>query len=106
MERSGSGESVKVNIYGSTFYLRSKDETDKQYLISIAQHVDDSMKAIAEESKITNITRLAILAALNLADELHSGNSKTKQVEESTAERVRGLCEMLDGELADITSAE
>lgn len=60
---------VTVTIMGRNYTLRAED--DPQYVRMIAAYVDDKMKEIATVSPRMSTTRLAILAAINLADELH-----------------------------------
>lgn len=57
-----------VQIYGQRFTLRG--ELDPTYLQELAGLVDTKMRLLAEQTHTLDTRRLAILAALNLADEL------------------------------------
>lgn len=59
---------IKVNIFDQTYSLRSfKGE---EHVLSIAQLVDERMRKIAEHTTSFDLARIAVLAALNIADEL------------------------------------
>ena len=75
---------VTVTIMGRNYTLRAED--NPQYVRMIAAYVDDKMKEIAAVSPRMSTTRLEILAAINLADELHKAESGLGNGEESEAE--------------------
>ena len=59
---------VKVNIFDRTYSLRSfKDE---EHVLSIARLVDERMRQISEHTTTLDPAWIAVLAALNIADEL------------------------------------
>jgi len=60
---------VTVTIMGRNYTLRADE--DAQYVRMIAAYVDDKIKEIAKVSPRMSTTRLAILTAINVADELH-----------------------------------
>jgi len=62
---------VQVEIFGQTYNLRS--DGDPSYIISLAAHVDEKMREVARETKAVDTLRVAILAALNIADEGRRG---------------------------------
>jgi len=66
---------VTVTIMGRNYTLRSED--DAQYVRMIAAYVDDKLQEIAQVSPRMSTTRLAILAAINIADELHKADQTT-----------------------------
>lgn len=59
---------VKVNIFDRTYSLRSfKDE---EHVLGIARLVDERMRQISEHTTMLDPAWIAVLAALNIADEL------------------------------------
>jgi cell division protein ZapA len=60
--------STEVQIYGSSYSVRGSD--NQEYLQGLADLVDRKMREIAQHAAAADPGRLAILAALNLADEL------------------------------------
>lgn len=95
---SGNTESVRVSVFGSDFYLRASDVEDKEYIVNIASHVDKTMQSIAGQTGLNNTTKIAILAAINIADELYQKKSGISNVE-NLRERTIRLCKMLDESL-------
>jgi cell division protein ZapA len=60
---------VVVEIYDQVYQLRG---TDAAYIERLASVVDTKMRAVAEHGSTVDSLRVAVLAALNIADELLS----------------------------------
>jgi cell division protein ZapA len=60
---------VHVNIHGQPYAVRS--ELDAQYISELAACVDEKMRLAAREIASADSVRVAVIAALNLADELY-----------------------------------
>ena len=58
---------VTVEIYDQTYHLSGQDA---EHIRALAAQVDTKMRAVASEGKTVDSLRVAVLAALNLADEL------------------------------------
>lgn len=63
-------ETVKVTIFNQTYNLRSAGGAE--HVREIASLVDERMKQIAAQLNTHDIAKIAILVALNIADEMHS----------------------------------
>jgi len=61
-------EVISVEIHGQRYPIRSA--LDPEYVARLAKYVDDKMIAAAELTPTSDVLRLAVLAALNVADEL------------------------------------
>src|SRR5277367_6176594 len=61
-------KSVTVTIYGNEYTL--KGEADPQYISELAKFVDARMSEIGKKSSAP-AAKVAILASMNIADELH-----------------------------------
>ena len=84
----------KVEIFGQEYRIRGVG--DPQYIHKIAGYVDKKMREIAHSSGILSQARIAILAALNIADELHQEREKVQGELGRQAER---LSELLDNKI-------
>jgi cell division protein ZapA len=62
--------SIQVNIYDQRY--RISGELDEAYVQDLARYVDEKMRTVAEATKTVDSVRVAVLAALNIADELHA----------------------------------
>ena len=60
--------SVRVEIFDQAYNLRG---SDPDYILKLAEYVDAKMRAVAEATNTIDTVRLAVLAALNIADEYH-----------------------------------
>src|SRR4029077_8823896 len=66
---SGSNSnSVRVEIFHQVYNLRG---SDADYILKLAEYVDAKMRAVSEQTATVDSVRLAVLAALNIADEYH-----------------------------------
>jgi cell division protein ZapA len=59
---------VRVEIFDQPYNLRG---SDPDYILKLAEYVDAKMRAVAEATNTIDTVRLAVLAALNIADEYH-----------------------------------
>ena len=62
-------ESMKVSIFGKEYEV--KGVQDEEYIRMLAEYVDKIMHTIAIKTGIISLERIAILTALNIADEMH-----------------------------------
>ena len=84
-----------VSIYDQTYHLRGQDP---DHIRKLADLVDSRMRAVAAQGRTVDSLRVAVLAALNLADEL-SQNSGVDAAEGRN--RAAHLRSMLDEVLQD-----
>ncbi|MGH9541057.1 MAG: cell division protein ZapA [Terriglobales bacterium] len=89
--------STQVEIYDQLYRLSGPDEAHLQRL---ATRVDGAMRALARQTRVVDSLRLAVLAAVNLADENEMLRDKCRRLEEAVAERSGRYHELLDGALA------
>jgi len=61
---------VKVQIFGQVYSIQG--ELDGKYVQKLAKYVDEKMHDIADVTKTVDTQKVAVLAALAIADELHS----------------------------------
>ena len=93
---SDATTATAVTIAGRTYHLRGNGDPD--YLQELASLVDARMRAIGEATGTADTLKVAILAALNLADDyLQSGRRSDRSHAES---RLVQLVTVLDEALA------
>jgi len=88
-EETRAPGSVDIEIFGRTYRVRGRD--DGGYLQQVADLVDRKMREVAERSASTDPGRLAILAALNIADELLQSQNRQEGERVEIRERVTAL---------------
>jgi cell division protein ZapA len=85
---------TKVQIFGQTYSIAG--DLDSAYVQKLAAYVDEKMHAIAHSTTTIDTQKAAVLAALAIADELHSGLRDRTEHEEllrEQAERCMTLVE-------------
>jgi cell division protein ZapA len=85
---------VKVQIFGQTYTIRG--ELEERYVQQLAAYVDEKMSAIADATSTVDTQRVAVLAALAIADELHATRKERgeqKELLREQAERCLTLVE-------------
>ena len=89
--------SVTVNIFGQTYTL--KGGADPDYVQDVAAFVDERMKEVSENSSASSTTKVAILAAVNIADELFREQQKRIQTLATLEDRSVHIARLLDKEV-------
>jgi cell division protein ZapA len=101
---SGNVDYISVDIYDQTYHLRGDDP---EYIRRLAEIVDAKMRAVASHGKTVDSLRVAVLAALNIADELATlerrydalaGSQESRAAIRTRAHTLTGL---LDSVLSD-----
>ena len=88
---------VTVEIYDQIYHLSGKDV---DHIRDLAARVDAKMRAVATHGRTVDSLRVAVLAALNLADELVQAGIAETQPGHARAENLRGLLdEVLEEDL-------
>ena len=105
LEAPFEAQSVSVDIYDQTYHLRGIDPT---YIDSLARSVDAKMRAVSAHGGTVDSLRVAVLAALNIADELATLRQRydslagsVTQSQTSLRSRAGSLAGMLDEVLED-----
>jgi cell division protein ZapA len=102
---AASPEAVSVDIYDQVYHLRG---TDPEYIERLAAVVDAKMRAVAALGSTVDSLRVAVLAALNISDELLTLRARydalagsVNRSEDSMRSRAGTLAGMLDEVLED-----
>ncbi len=85
----GDSTLTTVIIFGSEYRIKSPENLD--YARRVATDVDRRMREVAERHRMTSPLRVAVLALLNMADELHRELERTDNASSVVADRVREL---------------
>lgn len=96
--RDSQNTSVRVEIFDQAYNLRG---SDPEYILKLAEYVDSKMRAVAEATNTIDTVRLAVLAALNIADEYHLLKRKQDHGATDYQKRAHLLASALDEVLED-----
>ena len=89
-----STPTIRVEIYNQTYNIRS--DGDSEYVTGLAEFVDHRMREISSGTLTVDSLKVAILAALHIADELHRLKRLHDQADQQLAARSAECAEMLD----------
>jgi len=77
---------VKIEIYNQTYNVQA--EENEEHLKGLAAFVDEKMRTVAEATRTVDTGRVAVLAALNIADELFALKQHQNNVEGPLRKRI------------------
>jgi cell division protein ZapA len=105
MNEPANDNSISVDIYDQTYRLRGEDT---EYIRRLAEMVDSKMRTVASHGKTVDSLRVAVLAALNIADEMAALQQKyddltgnARQSQSSLRTRAHSLTGLLDAVLEE-----
>ena len=93
---------VQVEIFGHSYTIRG--EANQEYILEVAAYVDRKMREITEKLPVASLSKVAILASLNIADELFKERARRetedrdlRDLSTRTAHLTAVLDEVLEG---------
>ncbi len=96
-------QSIRVEIYNQTYNIRSDGDTE--YIMRLAEYVDEKMREISSGTLTVDSLKVAILAALHIADEHHRLKAEVEQSDSQLASRSAECTDLLDRVLKSKESA-
>jgi cell division protein ZapA len=97
-----SKNQVQVQIFGHSYTIRG--DADQTYILDVAAYVDRKMREITEKLPVASLSKVAILASLNIADELFKERAKHESETAQLTHRAARLNAVLDDLLQDTPS--
>jgi cell division protein ZapA len=94
------GQTVNVRIYNQVYAIRANDGNVERTQ-QLAAQVDARMREISKSGLTSDSLKLAILAALHIADELDKLNGKYEELNQTLVDRSNECSSMLDQLLRD-----
>ncbi len=91
---------VKVNILGTDYPI--KGDSDADYIQDVANYVNNKMIEIEKELTVKSNLKVAILAALNIADELYKERDEKSDILNTLDEKSQGLNEKIGRIILDL----
>ncbi len=96
MSDDGNGP-VRVEIFGEEYTIRS--ETDEEHTRKCARHVDEAIREAHLQSHVSEPHKAAILAAMEITDELMRTRAERDELREGVEARIRTLREEVEAVL-------
>ncbi len=88
---------VHVEIHGQRYAVRS--ELDAQYIAELAGYLDQKMHDAARELASGDPLRIAVIAALNITDELYRARADSRGIEGRLHARAEAIERLVDSVL-------
>ena len=85
---------MKIEIYDQIYSVNSGQSDE--YLRELAAYVDGKMREVAEATRMADSLKVAVLAALNIADEMFTLRERQKEVEGPLRKRVEKCVNMVE----------
>ena len=92
---------VTVEIAGQRYPIRSG--LDERYVAELAAYVDQKMRAAVASAPESDMLGLAILVALNIADDVFRARQQQSNVDGELNQRALQLERLVDGVLAQMS---
>jgi len=84
---------TEVEIFGERYTLRATDSPE--YLARVARYVNDKFHEVAKEGPALSPARVAVLASLNIADDLFKRDEAKERTEQELLARIDGILQLL-----------
>jgi cell division protein ZapA len=95
---------VTVEIAGQRYPIRSG--LDERYVAELAAYVDQKMRAAVASAPESDMLGVAILVALNIADDVFRARQQQSSVDGELNQRALQLEQLVDGVLAQMTAGQ
>ena len=84
---------IEVEFFGERYTLRATDSPE--YLSRVAEYVSDKFHEVVKESPALTPVKVAVLASLNIADDLFKRDEAKDQAEKELLARIDGIFQLL-----------
>tara|TARA_B100000427_G_scaffold243723_1_gene206702 strand:- start:123 stop:413 length:291 start_codon:yes stop_codon:yes gene_type:complete len=89
---------VQISIFGQEYSVKAPADPD--YIKKIAEYLDDKMREVQSGFSTTqSSTRIAILAGMNITDELFTARQSDESDSTEVEEKISSLIELIDDSL-------
>jgi cell division protein ZapA len=85
---------VRVHIFGSEYQIASP--IDAEHTREVARYIDRKMREVAQSVSLRSVSKIAVLTAVNLADELFKVQEDGQKIADLANERAAILARSVD----------
>jgi len=98
VDKPGARRQMEVTMVGQKFKVRS--DADENYVQTLAAYVDKKIADISKQTRTVTTRQVALLAAMDIADEYFRAHQKLKTLRQEVRRRSRRLLDILDNSAA------
>jgi cell division protein ZapA len=92
---SDESNQVSISIFGQEYSVKAP--ADPEYILKIAEYLDGKMREVQTGFTTTqSSTRIAILAAMNITDELFNSRQSGESEDTEVEQKISSLIELID----------
>ena len=103
MSATGKERLVEIKVFGQTYTVRT--DADEAHIQKVAQYVNEKMDEVTKNTKSVSSLNVAILTALNIADDLirerEKGSAFLQEVERKSNDLVEKIIRRINGKEAE-----
>lgn len=85
---------MKIQIFDQTYNVNA--DGNEEYLTELAAYVDKKMRDVSESTKMVDSVKVAVLAALNIADETLTLRQRAQKLEGPLRQRMEKCVSMVE----------
>ena len=85
---------VRVQIFGSKYRIVSDGDPD--HIREVARYIDQKMREVAQSLEIRTHSKIAVLTAVNLADELFQVQEEGRRIDQISREKAEQLADSVN----------
>jgi cell division protein ZapA len=90
---------VEIKVFGQTYTVKTDAEED--YIQEVAKYVNEKMEEILKKTKSVSTLNVAILTALNIADDLLREKEKRTALLREVGAKSKDLVEKIDTKIGE-----
>lgn len=90
----GNERLVEIKVFGQTYTV--KTDAEENYIQEVAKYVNEKMDEVLKKTKSVSTLNVAILTALNIADDLLKEKGKRIALLQEIESRSKNLVEKID----------
>lgn len=90
---------MKIDIYDQSYNVNA--DGNEEYMKELAAYVDTKMREVADATRMVDSLKVAVLAALNIADEMFASRERQQRLEGPLRQRVQKCAEIVEKALGN-----
>jgi cell division protein ZapA len=100
----GKERLVEIKVFGQTYTV--KTDAEEEYIMEVAKFVNEKMEEVLKKTKTVSTLNVAILTALNIADDLIKEKEKRKALLREIETKSKDLVEKIDVKIGEMDFEE
>jgi cell division protein ZapA len=96
----GKERLVEIRVFGQTYTV--KTDADENYIQEVAKYVNEKMEEVLKKTKSVSTLNVAILTALNIADDLLKEKERRTSLLQEVEAKSKDLAEKIDVKIGGV----